>query len=87
MQRWSGTHDMGFADLAAVMEFHANNPTRRTNPVAAMVYNNTPASVMALKSGITKPADLADKKLKPPCSTQAAARFPIFQKRPTALAP
>ena len=22
----SGTYDMGFADLAAVMEFHANNP-------------------------------------------------------------
>jgi NitT/TauT family transport system substrate-binding protein len=27
----SGTYDMGFADLAALMEFHANNPTRRTS--------------------------------------------------------
>src|SRR3989344_8892311 len=60
----SGTYDMGFADLAAVMEFHANNPDAQNKPVAVMmVDNNTPASVMALqKSGITKPADLAGKK-------------------------
>ena len=50
----SGTYDMGFADLAALMEFHANNPDAPNKPVAVMVvYNNTPASVMALKkSGI-----------------------------------
>ena len=28
----SGSYDMGFADLAAVMEFHANNPTHKTSP-------------------------------------------------------
>ena len=27
----SGTYDMGFADLAALMEFHANNRPRRTS--------------------------------------------------------
>ena len=27
----SGTYDMGFADLAALMEFHANNPDAPTN--------------------------------------------------------
>jgi hypothetical protein len=45
---------MGFADLAALMEFHANNPTAPNKPVAVMmVYNNTPAAVFALKkSGI-----------------------------------
>jgi hypothetical protein len=59
---------MGFADLAALMEFHANNPTAPNKPVAVMmVYNNTPAAVFALKkSGITKPADLAGKKLGAP---------------------
>ena len=32
------------------MEFHANNPDAQNKPVAVMVvYNNTPASVMALK--------------------------------------
>jgi len=27
----SGTYDRGLADMAALMEFHANNPTRPTN--------------------------------------------------------
>ena len=60
----SGTHDLGFADLAALMEFHANNPDAPIKPVAIMViYNTTPASVMALKkSGITKASDLTGKK-------------------------
>ncbi|MDH5332210.1 MAG: ABC transporter substrate-binding protein, partial [Aquincola sp.] len=30
----SGTYDMGFADLAALMEFHANNPDAPNKPVA-----------------------------------------------------
>ncbi|HSV48586.1 MAG TPA: ABC transporter substrate-binding protein, partial [Ramlibacter sp.] len=28
----SGTYDMGFADLAALMEFHANNPDAANKP-------------------------------------------------------
>jgi len=78
----SGTYDMGFADLAALMEFHANNPDAPNKPVAVMVvYNNTPASVMALKkSGITKPADLAGKKLGAPVFDAGRRAFPIFQK-------
>lgn len=51
----SGSYDMGFADLAALMEFHANNPDAPNKPVAVMmVYNNTPASVMALKNLASK---------------------------------
>ncbi|MDP3761960.1 MAG: ABC transporter substrate-binding protein [Ramlibacter sp.] len=78
----SGTYDIGFADLAAVMEFHANNPDAPNKPVAIMmVYNNTPASVMALKkSGITKPADLNGKKLGAPVFDAGRRAFPIFQK-------
>jgi NitT/TauT family transport system substrate-binding protein len=78
----SGTYDMGFADLAALMEFHANNPDAPNKPVAVMmVYNNTPASVMALKkSGITKPGDLAGKKLGAPVFDAGRRAFPIFQK-------
>ena len=78
----SGTYDMGFADLAAVMEFHANNPDAQSKPVAVMmVYNNTPASVMALKkSGIATPADLAGKKLGAPVFDAGRRAFPIFQK-------
>ncbi|TFZ01223.1 ABC transporter substrate-binding protein [Ramlibacter rhizophilus] len=78
----SGTYDMGFADLAALMEFHANNPDAPNKPVAVMVvYNNTPASVMALKkSGITKPGDLAGKKMGAPVFDAGRRAFPIFQK-------
>ena len=76
----SGTYDMGFADLAALMEFHANNPDAPNKPVAVMmVYNNTPAAVLALKkSGITKPADLNGKKLGAPGFDAGRRAFPIF---------
>ena len=78
----SGSYDMGFADLAALMEFHANNPDSPNKPVAVMmVYNNTPASVMALKkSGITKPSDLNGKKLGAPVFDAGRRAFPIFAK-------
>ncbi|MEJ8846288.1 ABC transporter substrate-binding protein [Variovorax rhizosphaerae] len=78
----SGAYDMGFADLAALMEFHANNPDSPNKPVAVMmVYNNTPASVMALKkSGITKPADLVGKKMGAPVFDAGRRAFPIFAK-------
>ncbi len=33
----SGAYDMGFADLAALMEFHANNPDAPNKPVAIMM--------------------------------------------------
>lgn len=78
----SGTYDMGFADLAALMEFHANNPDAPNKPVAVMmVYNNTPAAVMALKkSGIRTPADLSGRKLGAPVFDAGRRGFPIFQK-------
>jgi len=78
----SGAYDMGFADMAALMEFHANNPGAPNKPVAVMmVYNNTPAAVLALKkSGIKGPADLAGKKLGAPVFDGGRKSFPIFAK-------
>ena len=78
----SGAYDMGFADLAALMEFHANNPDAPNKPVAVMmVYNDTPASVMALKkSGIKTVADLSGKKLGAPVFDAGRRAFPIFAK-------
>ena len=78
----TGAYDMGFADLAALMEFHANNPTAAAKPVAVMmVYNNTPAAVLALKkSGIKTPADLNGKKLGAPVFDAGRKAFPIFAK-------
>lgn len=78
----SGTYDMGFADLAALMEFHANNPTVPNKPVAVMmVYNNTPAAVLALrKSGIKAPSDLTGKKMGAPVFDAGRKAWPIFAK-------
>jgi NitT/TauT family transport system substrate-binding protein len=78
----SGSYDMGFADLAALMEFIANNPDAPNKPVAVMVvYNNTPAAVLALKkSGIKTPADLNGKKLGAPGFDAGRKAFPIFAK-------
>ena len=78
----SGAYDMGFADLAALMEFHANNPAAANKPVAVMmVYNNTPAAVLALKkSGIKTPADLNGKKLGAPVFDAGRKAWPIFAK-------
>ena len=78
----SGSYDMGFADMAALMEFHANNPDAPNKPVAIMmVYNDTPASVMALKkSGIKTPADLNNKKVGAPVFDAGRRGFPIFAK-------
>src|SRR4051812_27145188 len=78
----SGAYEMGFADIASVMEFHANNPTAPNKPVAVMmVYNNTPAAVLALKkSGIRIPKDLEGKKLGAPVFDAGRKAFPIFAK-------
>jgi len=64
------------------MEFHANNPTAPNKPVAVMmVYNNTPAAVLALKkSGIKTPADLNGKKMGAPVFDAGRKAWPIFAK-------
>jgi NitT/TauT family transport system substrate-binding protein len=72
----SGAYDMGFADLAALMEFHANKPV-----AVMMVYNNTPAAVLTLKkSGIKSPADLSGRKLGAPVFDAGRRAWPIFAK-------
>ena len=37
----SGSYDMGFADLAALMEFHANNPDAPNKPVILLALAKT----------------------------------------------
>ncbi len=78
----SGAYEMGFADLAALMEFHGNNAAAPGKPVAVMmVYNTTPAAVFALKkSNIKTPADLIGKKLGAPVFDAGRKAFPIFAK-------
>jgi len=78
----SGNYDLGLADVAALMEFHANNPDAPNKPVAVMmVYNNTPAAVLVLrKSGIQSPADLKGRKLGAPVFDAGRKAFPILDK-------
>lgn len=78
----SGTYQMGFADLAALIEFVGNNPTAPNKPVAVMmVYDYTPAAVLSLKkSGIKSPADLNGKKMGAPVFDAGRRAFPIFVK-------
>ena len=78
----SGAYDMGFADMASLMEFHANTPDAPNKPVGVMVvYNNTPAAVMALKkSGIKTAADLSGKKLGAQVFDSGRKAFPVFAK-------
>ncbi|MGK2899446.1 MAG: ABC transporter substrate-binding protein [Burkholderiaceae bacterium] len=77
----SGAYDMGFADLAALMEFQANNPTAPKPVAVMMVYNDTPAAVLALKkSGIRTPADLKGRKLGAPVFDAGRKAWPIFAK-------
>jgi len=78
----SGSYDIGLADVAALMEFHGNNPEAPNKPVAVMmVYNNTPAAVLALrKSGIRVPADLKGRRLGAPVFDAGRKAFPILDK-------
>lgn len=78
----SGAYDMGFADLASLMEFQANNPSAPNRPVAVMmVYSDTPAAVFALKKrGIRAPADLSGKRMGAPVFDAGRRAFPDFQK-------
>ena len=76
----AGAYDMGFADMATLMAFHADNPEAPNKPVAVMVvYNRTPAAVLALKkSGINRPADLNGRKLGAPGFDAGRRAFPLF---------
>jgi len=76
----TGGYDMGFADLAALIEFLANNPSNKTQAVF-MVYETAPAAIFTLKkNGIAKPADLAGKKIGAPPFDAARKAWPIFAK-------
>ena len=76
----TGGYDMGFADLAALIEFLANNPSNKTQAVF-MVYETAPAAIFTLKkNGIAKPADLAGKSIGAPPFDAARKAWPIFAK-------
>jgi NitT/TauT family transport system substrate-binding protein len=76
----SGAYEMGFADLAALMEFQGNNPTAPNQPIGVMmIYNNTPSAIFSMKKkGIKTPKDLEGKKLGSPSFDAGRRAFPLF---------
>jgi NitT/TauT family transport system substrate-binding protein len=74
---------MGFADIAAMIEFLAQNqhlPQARMQAVF-MTYSDTPAAVFVLKkSGITSPAGLNGKVMGAPVFDAGRRAFPVFAK-------
>ncbi|HLA19851.1 MAG TPA: ABC transporter substrate-binding protein [Pseudolabrys sp.] len=74
----SGTYDMGFGDINALIKFRDANPG---TPIKAvfMLYNKPPFAIIGRKSrGIGKPTDLEGKKLGAPAADSAYAQWPIF---------
>ena len=74
----AGAYDLGFADFNALVQFNATNPGKRVIGIF-MVYDGSPTSITTLKaSGVTKPADLAGKKIAGPVFDASRQNFPVF---------
>jgi len=74
----SGTHDVGFGDLSAMIEFNAKNPGRELVAVL-LVYDQAPLSLISLrKTGIEKPADLMGRKGGAPTVDATYRLFDVF---------
>jgi len=76
----SGTYDIGFADINALIKFNAEQPNERLISVY-QVFDRTPNAVITLKrTGITKPQDINGKKLAGPQGDSSRVMFPVFAK-------
>ncbi len=74
----SGTYDMGFGDINALIKFRDANPA---NPIKAvfMVYNKPAYAIIGRKTrGIAKPKDLEGKILGAPPADSSYAQWKIF---------
>ena len=74
----SGTHDVGFGDLSALIEFNARNPGKELLAVL-LVYDQAPLSLISLKkTGIEKPTDLMGRKGGAPTVDATYRLFNVF---------
>lgn len=74
----SGAYDFGFGDVNVLLDFNAKNPGSAGKAVY-MVYYRSPMSIASFaKTGITKPADLAGKKMGGSLSDGAFKLFPVY---------
>lgn len=75
----SGSHDVGTADMSALIEFLANNPGQTRLQAVYLIYNRPPLVISTLKrTGITKPQDLAGKRIAAPVFDSTRKAFPIY---------
>jgi NitT/TauT family transport system substrate-binding protein len=76
----SGSYDMGFVDINALIKFRDANPGMPIKAVF-MVYNRPAFAVIGRKSrGISTPKDLEGKKLGATTTNNVFAQWPIFVK-------
>jgi NitT/TauT family transport system substrate-binding protein len=74
----SGAYDMAFADIGVVIQFNAKQGATKVIDVF-QVYDVAPMVVLSLKkSGITKPTDLAGKRIASPAGASSRVMFPAF---------
>ena len=76
----SGSFDMGFGDINALLKFRDQNPGTPIKPIF-MVYNRPAFAIVSRKTrGVTVPKDLEGKKLGAPATDGAFAQWPVFAK-------
>jgi NitT/TauT family transport system substrate-binding protein len=74
----TGKFDIAFSDMYNVMDFNDKNPNAKIIAVA-VTQNRAPFAAISLKdSGISKPADLAGKKMGAPTGDGPRNLFPLF---------
>lgn len=74
----SGTYDIGFGDLSALIEFNARNPGHELIAVL-VVYDQAPLSLISLKkTGIRTPKDLMGRKGAAPAVDATYRLFGVF---------
>jgi NitT/TauT family transport system substrate-binding protein len=77
----TGAYDIGFADVNSLIEYNVKNAGKEILCVF-MAYDFPPFGVHTLKkNGISKPADLAGKKLGAPVFDASFRLFPAFAKK------
>ena len=76
----SGTHDIGIADINALIQYNSKNPDKAIMTVM-MMYEQPPFAIFVLKkSGITHPRQLVGKSLGAPVFDASYKLFPVFAK-------
>ncbi len=74
----SGAYDMAFADIGALIQFNGRQSRAKVISVF-QVYDLAPMVILSLKkSSITRPADLAGKRLASPSPASSRVMFPLF---------